>query len=89
MAPEVFTHNRYDEKCDMWAAGVILYLMVTGIKPFNGPTPKQVIKKIKVGSYDDNCKSNLDNVFSPVSVSSSEYLSESEMQATNLKVLAS
>jgi len=30
MAPEIFTQQRYDEKCDVWSLGVILFCMLTG-----------------------------------------------------------
>ena len=50
MAPEVF-EGKYDEKCDIWSCGVILYILVMENYPFNGKDDKEVIKKIKKGKY--------------------------------------
>ena len=30
MAPEIFNQKKYDEKCDVWSIGVIMYVMLTG-----------------------------------------------------------
>ena len=33
-APEIFTDEHYSEEVDMWSAGVILYVMLSGHMPF-------------------------------------------------------
>ena len=33
MAPEVI-EEEYDEKCDIWSVGVILYMLITKKAPF-------------------------------------------------------
>lgn len=45
IAPEVLTYD-YDEKCDVWSAGVILYIMLCGYPPFNARTDEEIYKKI-------------------------------------------
>jgi len=36
LAPEIFVGNAYDEKCDLWSCGVILYFFLSGDVPFDG-----------------------------------------------------
>jgi calcium-dependent protein kinase len=35
IAPEVLL-KKYNEKCDIWSAGVILFMMISFRPPFNG-----------------------------------------------------
>lgn len=51
VAPEVLNKN-YDEKCDIWSCGVILYIILSGKPPFEGPNDNDVIEKVKLGKYD-------------------------------------
>eukprot|EP00934_Nitzschia_sp_Nitz4_P008631 Nitzschia sp. Nitz4//scaffold73_size107353//86454//90514//NITZ4_004330-RA/size107353-snap-gene-0.110-mRNA-1//-1//CDS//3329557506//8621//frame0 len=37
VAPELYTHNNegYDERCDLWSAGIVIYLILGGYIPFD------------------------------------------------------
>ncbi|CAD8108836.1 unnamed protein product [Paramecium primaurelia] len=50
MAPEVLKRN-YNEKCDIWSCGVILYILLSGMPPFNGKTDAEIQKNILNGKY--------------------------------------
>ena len=52
-APELFTDNCYQgELVDIWAMGVMLYYMLSGIMPFRGETIPKLKAKIINGKYD-------------------------------------
>lgn len=50
IAPEVI-NNCYNEKCDMWSCGVILYILLCGSPPFSADSDNEIFKKIKIGKY--------------------------------------
>ncbi len=51
IAPEVLEGN-YDEKCDIWSCGVILYIMLCGYPPFDGESEEEILDKVKKGSFE-------------------------------------
>ena len=53
ISPEVLSKNRnYSEKCDVWSCGIIMYILLTGLPPFNGESDEEIIRKIMNGKFD-------------------------------------
>lgn len=51
IAPQVLDLN-YTEKCDIWSCGVICYILLTGIPPFNGYTDEEIMARVKMGKFN-------------------------------------
>lgn len=45
MAPEVLNDLPYDCKADVYSAGIILYILLSGKLPFNGASYKDIVYK--------------------------------------------
>ena len=50
IAPEVL-EKCYTEKCDVWSCGVIMYILLSGIPPFNGRDDIEIMEKVSSGKY--------------------------------------
>jgi serine/threonine protein kinase/anti-anti-sigma regulatory factor/predicted RNA-binding Zn-ribbon protein involved in translation (DUF1610 family) len=51
MSPEATTNQQIDHRSDLFSLGVILYLLCSGVMPFSGAEPKEIVKKIRAGHY--------------------------------------
>jgi len=55
VAPEVLLEQGYDQACDVWSLGVLLYTMLAGHIPFatgNENSPRRILQKIGTGVVD-------------------------------------
>mmetsp|Transcript_19183 Transcript_19183/g.35037 ORF Transcript_19183/g.35037 Transcript_19183/m.35037 type:complete len:484 (-) Transcript_19183:373-1824(-) len=50
ISPEVLT-GTYNEKCDIWSCGVILYILIAGSAPFDGKSETEIFGRIRAGSF--------------------------------------
>lgn len=55
IAPEVLS-GKYNEKCDIWSIGVIVYILLSGEPPFPGESDAEIIAKVRKGKYSFTSK---------------------------------
>jgi len=50
-------NKSYNSKCDIWSAGVITYILLSGMPPFNGQSDQEIMKKVRQGhfTFEDKC----------------------------------
>ena len=51
ITPEVLNRN-YNEKCDIWSIGVLMFMLLSGKPPFWGDSDKEIIQMVKEGKMD-------------------------------------
>ncbi|XP_067675965.1 serine/threonine-protein kinase 33-like [Haliotis asinina] len=52
MSPEIIDNKTYSQQCDVWAMGVIMYIMLCGYPPFRSNDEDSLYEIIKKGEVD-------------------------------------
>ena len=84
VSPEILA-GKYNEKCDIWSVGVILYVLLSGEPPFNGPSDGAIYSKIKKMKFDfpahkwNNISSEAKDLLAHMLVSENERYSASQV----------
>lgn len=52
MSPEQINEQKYNEKCDIWSLGCIIYELCALHPPFTAQNPMALALKIKEGKFD-------------------------------------
>lgn len=55
LSPEVLKKEPYGKPVDIWACGVILYILLVGYPPFWDEDQHRLYAQIKAGAYDVSC----------------------------------
>jgi serine/threonine protein kinase len=51
VAPELIK-SEWSVRNDIWSVGALMFTMLTGMPPFNGPDYKEIFRQIPSGKYD-------------------------------------
>lgn len=51
IAPEVLAGS-YNNKCDLWSCGVIIFILLAGYPPFDGQDDQEILEKVKKSNYN-------------------------------------
>ncbi|MEQ2161690.1 hypothetical protein GOODEAATRI_012123 [Goodea atripinnis] len=57
LSPEVLRKEAYGKPVDIWACGVILYILLVGYPPFWDEDQHKLYQQIKAGAYDVSFRS--------------------------------
>merc|ERR1719210_130418 len=49
-SPEMLA-GRYNESCDIWSCGVIMFALISGVLPFDAKTERALWQKVTRGNY--------------------------------------
>lgn len=82
IAPEVLKEN-YNEKCDVWSCGVIMYILLSGVPPFNGDDDDEIMDRVASGKF--NFKKT---IFSRVSDSAKNLIKKMLTKDVNKRISA-
>ncbi|XP_019374883.1 PREDICTED: death-associated protein kinase 2-like isoform X2 [Gavialis gangeticus] len=52
IAPEVINYEPLSSATDMWSIGVITYILLSGMSPFQGETDAETLTNVVAGSYE-------------------------------------
>lgn len=74
LSPEVLRRDAYGQEVDVWACGVIMYILLVGYPPFWDEDQKKLYAQIKLGSYDVSLHNNHISVSSISSISCNNLL---------------
>eukprot|EP00590_Aulacoseira_subarctica_P009483 CAMPEP_0172425552 /NCGR_PEP_ID=MMETSP1064-20121228/32647_1 /TAXON_ID=202472 /ORGANISM="Aulacoseira subarctica , Strain CCAP 1002/5" /LENGTH=587 /DNA_ID=CAMNT_0013168519 /DNA_START=213 /DNA_END=1976 /DNA_ORIENTATION=- len=74
VAPEVI-RGKYDEKCDMWAIGVLTYLLLSGYPPFGGCGGPESIMTVRENILKGSFQFEPENVWKQVSSQAKQFIS--------------